>query len=153
MLGEVCGYREKTDKRKKAKNFLAVCPVYLPQLQYGRQMESVAIAQLECDYHLKVQPNGLFVDSEKPWLGASPDGLVGDDTIVEIKCPYVAQQLPFVEALQAKKIQGSRLVNGEVQLSRTQIFQAGPGGTAHHSKKVFLFVNWTPHGMSVEKMR
>ena len=29
---------------------------------------------------------GIFIDFESPYLGASPDGLVGDDGIVEVKC-------------------------------------------------------------------
>lgn len=31
--------------------------------------------------------SGLVVDLERPWLGASPDGYVGDDGLIEIKCP------------------------------------------------------------------
>ena len=35
-----------------------------------------------------VQPCGLFIDPDHPYLAASPDGLVGDDELIEAKCPY-----------------------------------------------------------------
>lgn len=28
-----------------------------------------------------------------PFLGASPDGLLGDETLIEVKCPYTARNL------------------------------------------------------------
>ena len=34
-----------------------------------------------------VEPCGLFVDTSKPFLAASPDGVVGQDAVVEVKCP------------------------------------------------------------------
>ena len=34
----------------------------------------------------RVEQCGFFTFSD--WLGASPDGLIGDDSILEIKCPY-----------------------------------------------------------------
>ncbi|CAH2107971.1 unnamed protein product [Euphydryas editha] len=41
-------------------------------------------------YRNPSQECGLFIDPELPFLGASPDGLVGEK-IVEIKCPYSAK--------------------------------------------------------------
>lgn len=35
-----------------------------------------------------VTPTGLHTHAHYDWLAGSPDGLVGDDGIVEIKCPY-----------------------------------------------------------------
>jgi len=42
-------------------------------------------------YNLKVLPTSLFVDFNLPFLAASPDGLIENDAIVEIKCPYSAK--------------------------------------------------------------
>lgn len=49
-------------------------------IQYGRLNERRAIAAYERTKGVKVQPCGLFVSREHPFLGASPDGLV------EVKC-------------------------------------------------------------------
>ncbi|XP_023316614.1 uncharacterized protein LOC106658550 [Trichogramma pretiosum] len=37
---------------------------------------------------LNIQKCGLFVPVEKPYIGATPDRLLGTETIVEVKCPY-----------------------------------------------------------------
>jgi putative phage-type endonuclease len=36
----------------------------------------------------EVVPASFCIHSNIPWLGASPDGFVGDDGILEIKCPF-----------------------------------------------------------------
>jgi hypothetical protein len=35
--------------------------------------------------------SGLCISLEHPFLAASPDGLVGTESIVEVKCPYAAR--------------------------------------------------------------
>ena len=30
----------------------------------------------------------FFIHCDKPYIGASPDATVGEDAIVEVKCPY-----------------------------------------------------------------
>lgn len=34
-----------------------------------------------------------FVPVDRPYLGASPDAIVGDDRIVEVKCPYAGRNI------------------------------------------------------------
>lgn len=36
-----------------------------------------------------IQPCGIFIDDDIKFLGATPDGLIDQDGIVEIKCPYI----------------------------------------------------------------
>lgn len=55
--------------------------------EYGVNNEPNALA----DYammHNKVEECGFYVHHIFTWLGASPDGLVGEDKLIEIKCPY-----------------------------------------------------------------
>ncbi|KAJ8876256.1 hypothetical protein PR048_024166 [Dryococelus australis] len=53
---------------------------------WGIEKESVAIAQFERENPgIIVQRSGLIVDEEYPFLGASPDGRIGDDQIIEVK--------------------------------------------------------------------
>lgn len=56
--------------------------------EYGTRYEPQAIAEYELETGNKVDPCGFFMDEDWPWLGASPDGLIGDDTLLEVKCPY-----------------------------------------------------------------
>jgi putative phage-type endonuclease len=56
--------------------------------EYGTLHEPLA----QMDYQTKtgnfVEECGFFVHPEYDWLGASPDGLIGQDGVLEIKCPF-----------------------------------------------------------------
>ena len=53
---------------------------------YGTNNEELAIKAYEIETGNTVVPAGFVAwDS---WLGASPDGYVGDDGLIEIKCPF-----------------------------------------------------------------
>ncbi len=54
--------------------------------EYGTLNEPNAIADYEMETGNKVVEVGFIKVNE--WLGASPDGLIGDDGVSEIKCPY-----------------------------------------------------------------
>jgi putative phage-type endonuclease len=54
--------------------------------QWGEFHESEAVMAFIEETGLNVQNCGFFPHLD--WLGASPDGLVGDDAIIEIKCPF-----------------------------------------------------------------
>ncbi|KAK4874063.1 hypothetical protein RN001_013423 [Aquatica leii] len=49
--------------------------------------------------------NSAFTGSQYGFLGASLDGIIDENTIVEIKCPYSEAQLSIIaEAVSSKKI-------------------------------------------------
>ena len=56
--------------------------------QWGDDHEDDAILALESELALMVEKCGLIVHPEYDWLAASPDGLVGNDMVVEVKAPY-----------------------------------------------------------------
>ena len=56
--------------------------------EWGSFNEAGAQAEYTMETGNKVEECGFFVHPEHDWLGASPDGLVGDDGVVEIKCPF-----------------------------------------------------------------
>ncbi|GFS68452.1 yqaJ domain-containing protein [Trichonephila clavipes] len=73
-------------------------------MKYGLANEVIARKQYEREYSTEVKICGLFVDKDKPFLCASPDGLVGDDGLIEIKCPYSARfESNLLEFLITKK--------------------------------------------------
>lgn len=65
--------------------------IYTKALAHGKKYERVAISKLEDLCSVKVLQCGLFVCAEYPMLAASPDGLISDDAVVEVKCPYTAR--------------------------------------------------------------
>ena len=92
------------------------CAVLVKQIRYnvfkgnastswGLHKEPVAIAQFSQERHVTVTVSGLIVDEEFPFLAASPDGLVGENEIVEVKCPASARSLYVNNAVETKKNQ------------------------------------------------
>jgi putative phage-type endonuclease len=57
----------------------------------GNRLEEPARKLYEVRHGVKVQEAGFVVHRQLPWLGSSPDGLVGPHGLLEIKCP---QTLP-----------------------------------------------------------
>lgn len=62
----------------------------------GTELEPVARAAYEIDTGLWVEETGLVDHPEVINFAASPDGLVGDDGLLEIKCPNTAQHVEFL---------------------------------------------------------
>ncbi len=56
--------------------------------EYGQLHEPLAQMEYQSETGNFVEECGFFVHPEHDWLGASPDGLVGDDIVLEIKAPY-----------------------------------------------------------------
>jgi YqaJ-like viral recombinase domain len=68
-------------------------PLTSQAVQYGIVNETKATTDYERITGNHVEPCELFVPYRVPYLGASPDGLVGDDGLLEVKCiPSVGQQ-------------------------------------------------------------
>lgn len=58
---------------------------------HGKKFEDVARQAFCQHYRTQVRPCGMFISRDTPFLAASPDGLVGMDEIIEIKCPYTGR--------------------------------------------------------------
>jgi putative phage-type endonuclease len=56
--------------------------------EYGTLHEPLAVMDYEMISGNTVEDCGFFVSPLHEWLGASPDGLIGDDGLLEVKCPY-----------------------------------------------------------------
>jgi len=59
--------------------------------QYGTKFEEFALDDFELENGLEVEETGFHIKKGADWLGASPDGLIGNDAVLEIKCPYGAR--------------------------------------------------------------
>lgn len=60
-------------------------------MKYGRDNEQIAIMEYEVLHGNAAEPVqqcGLFVDESHGELAASPDGLIGVDGMIEVKCPH-----------------------------------------------------------------
>lgn len=62
----------------------------------GTELEPVARSMYEVEHDVIVYETGLVDHPRIRNLAASPDGLVRDDGLVEIKCPNTAQHVDFL---------------------------------------------------------
>ncbi len=85
-------------------------------MQWGTDHEPEARSAYEFFYDVEVVQVG-FIDSPKlKMAGASPDGLVGDDGLVEIKCPNTATHIDY---LLKKTVPGNYYKQMQFQMSCT----------------------------------
>ena len=54
-------------------------------MAYGLQSEAAAINKYQLQTSHVVSPSGLWVNPDFPYLACTPDGLIGDDGVLEIK--------------------------------------------------------------------
>ncbi len=65
-------------------------------MQWGTEKEPQARASYEFLQNATVLECGFVDHHSIPMFGASPDGLIGDDGLVEIKCPNTATHIEFL---------------------------------------------------------
>lgn len=65
-------------------------------MQRGTDLEPIARSAYEVDSGFMVEETGMASHPAIEGFGASPDGLVGDNGLIEIKCPNTAQHVDFI---------------------------------------------------------
>lgn len=70
--------------------------------RYGEAHEQDALDSYTFATDSVVTPSAAVVHPDHPWLAASPDGLVGDDGLVECKAPYRARYTAANEEYRAQ---------------------------------------------------
>ena len=60
-------------------------------VRHGSAMESTAIGWFEKQYGFKITETGLVTHPVYGWMAASPDGLKGVSSGIEVKCPFWAR--------------------------------------------------------------
>ncbi|CAB4240832.1 phage_rel_nuc, putative phage-type endonuclease [uncultured Caudovirales phage] len=85
-------------------------------MQWGTDQEPFARAAYEAAQGVMVEEVGFVPHPMIEWAGASPDGLVGDDGLVEIKCPNTAT---MIEALLTGKVPTKYFTQMQFQMACT----------------------------------
>lgn len=64
-------------------------------MQWGTDQEPMARSAYEIRHGEMIEQVGLILHSSIPLTGASPDGLIGDNGLIEIKCPNTATHIEY----------------------------------------------------------
>lgn len=62
-------------------------------IDYSNKHEHKVTQNLELALYVKIMKCGLFIDLKDVFLGVTFDSLIGTETVVEIKCPYSAENI------------------------------------------------------------
>ncbi|XP_061174665.1 uncharacterized protein LOC133183774 [Saccostrea echinata] len=90
-FGDIAKMTCRRDTRKLCSSLYQTNSISTSPIMHGRQYENKAICRFEEISGLKVQRCGLFVSLDYPFLGATPNMLVDNDAIIEVKCPYTGR--------------------------------------------------------------
>jgi len=116
VFGRICKRTSKTDSTALARSLLCQKKdIYSPAIAHGRAYESVAATKYDERQQQSTRQCGLFVCEEYPYLAASPDRVVDDKVIVEIKCPYTAKD----ETISEKTVPYLCYQEGTLTVSKT----------------------------------
>lgn len=109
-------------------------------VQHRKHFENIAVKELEELLGQEIKSCGLFVDPVDNFLGASPDGVVDEDTIVEIKCPYTSYKLQLTpeEAIQQKKITFWQFKNNSMEVNKKHDWFYQIQGQLHIPQKKYV---------------
>lgn len=64
-------------------------------MQWGTDQEPMARSAYEIAHGEMIEQVGLILHSSIPLTGASPDGLIGDKGLIEIKCPNTSTHIDY----------------------------------------------------------
>lgn len=67
-----------------------------PAMEYGLETEPLAKAAYEIRTDREIIPVGFATHPTIEWFGASPDGLIGEDGLLETKCPNTSTHLAYL---------------------------------------------------------
>ncbi|KAL1460356.1 hypothetical protein MTO96_027534 [Rhipicephalus appendiculatus] len=120
--------------------------------EHGKQHECVALQLYATEKGTVVHPCGLFADLKDGYLAASPDGLVGTDRIVEVKCPLKYKEQEPLEA--ARNFSEKKRRNGAPVLSRSHSYFYQVHGQLHITRRIICdFVVYNTKGIHVQEVR
>nr|XP_022312060.1 uncharacterized protein LOC111117285 [Crassostrea virginica] len=122
-----------------------------PALNHGKQYEHKDTRKFEQITNCRVRKCGFFVNPAYPFLGATPDGVIDDETLLEIKCPYKGRKslikpgalFPFLE-----------YENNEVVLKKSsKYYDQIQGQMLVCEAKICCFVVYTFQDIFIQKVK
>lgn len=132
------------------KTILYPRPINTEAVTFGRDNEMKVIEMYQERTGKTVKPCGLFVDQQNVFLGASPDGLVDDDKIIEVKCLHSVSERSLQEELVQNKKKSICLEmnkKGSLQLKRQHVYYFQVQGQLNICKRQWCdFIVYTKKG-------
>lgn len=112
-------------------------------VQWGVVNEEEAIKAFETQTGLKTEKTGLWLDKSGV-LGASPDGLLGKNHVLEVNCPYTFRNTTLGEAAKSESFFLKKEESGEFKLKKNHVYWHQVQGQMYITNRdMCYFVVWT----------
>ena len=112
-------------------------------INWGINNESVAVKAFEQATGLAVKESGLWLDPSGT-LGATPDGLIGSNALLEVKCPFTQRQNTINEAVMSKGFCLEKSGDDKFTLKKSHIYYHQIQGQLYVTERqLCFFVIWT----------
>lgn len=153
-FGTVIRRHDYTPCHNLVQNLLFPKELNTPAIMYGRVREPDALARYSSVKGVEVTRCGIFISSDYPYLAATPDGLVGEDSLVEVKClPSVKDKLLMDVAKEKKSTLCLEIKNGCLQLKKTHRYYYQVQGQLNITGRSYCdFIVLTDKDFFVEKI-
>lgn len=118
---------------------------------WGITHEEDALIKYSTELNVAVKKGGFFVNKKYSFLGCSPDGLIGTNGLLEIKCPYSIRNTDSFNNLSANFF--CTEVNQKLKLKKNHNYYYQIQGIMGIMNLDWCdFVVWVPNVMSVERI-
>ncbi|XP_076398186.1 uncharacterized protein LOC143266627 [Megachile rotundata] len=149
-FASVCRRRSGTLCGNLVKRLIYPKIINVPAIKYGQECEEIAREELKKYTGKGIKECGIFIDRSHSFIGASPDGIIDKEGIVEIKCPKTAENLLPEEAI--KTIPSiRRIFENDVgtALNKTHQYYYQVQGQLHVTDRSYcIFCIWTRKGIN-----
>lgn len=103
--------------------------------RHGIENESIARNAVQDKLNTIIKPAGLFIHIFLPFLAASPDELIDDDFIIEIKCSPSIKEFTPIDAVKNGKFECMVYYDGNLILKKTDNYYYQVQGQLNVSEK------------------
>ena len=118
---------------------------------WGTQHEKDAVNSFSMTTRLAVSKTGVWLD-DSGILGASPDGLIGADVLLDVKCPYSLRNETVHEGLKQKQFFLMECKDS-LFLRKDHAYWHQVQGQLHlANRRICYFVIWTKRDMKILKI-
>lgn len=105
--------------------------------RHGNANELNAVMQYSAVTGNKVDATGVWTHPDYPWIMGSPDGLVGEDGLIEVKCPFYFKRNGAPRVHSTIPVHYYPQVNALLEIT---------------GRKWCDFVSWAPEGMKIVRV-
>lgn len=150
-FGRICKRRPTTSCQNLVRNLLYGTVKCTQAMLYGHFHEELARKAVEHTTGREIQKCGLFLDSEYPYIAATPDGLVTDGKgIVEIKCPQRIENIHPRQAAEDGILEFLKVTDKRIEINRRHNYHYQVQGQLRVTGREYcLFCIWSSKGVEI----